>query len=164
MSKTDPIKPTTKESYAMPKAQPSNCFEVLGKIPKPSTPSSSNPVYKSKEPKQLIQVLETDHQSALGSFEIQFFFQKDKFFVSNDLSKTRRFYEFILVDTESIQVSHVRNPKGTDIDYSKCKILKIISKNDWEQSPFTLKRFSQNFIPQTFDYVDYITKMHGDGV
>ena len=70
MSKVDPIKPTTKESYAMPKPQPSNHFEVLGKIPKPYVPSFSNPVYKSKEPKQLIQVLEADHRSALGSFEV----------------------------------------------------------------------------------------------
>ena len=155
MSKVDPIKPTTNEFYAMPKAQPSNRFEVLGKIPKPSVPSFSNPVYKSKEPKQLIQVLEADHRSALDSFEIQNIFQKDKCFVSNDLSKTRRFYEFILIDTESIQVSHVKNPEGTDIAYSKCKILKIISKNNWEKSPFTHKIFSQNFVPQTFDYLDY---------
>ena len=110
MSKADPIKPTTKESYAMPKSQTSNRFEVLGKIPKPNTPSSSNPVYLAKEPKLLIQVLEADHQYATGSFELQFFFQKDKYFLSNEISKTCRFYEFILIDTESIQVSHVKKP------------------------------------------------------
>ena len=154
MSKVDPIKPATKESYAMSKAQPSNRL-VLEKKHKPSVLTSSNPVYKSKEPRQLIQVLNVDHRSASGSFELQKIFQKEKYFVSNDLSKTRRFYEFILVDTESIQVSHVRNPEGIDIAYSKCKILKIISKKDWEQSPFTHKRFSQSFVPQTFDYLDY---------
>ena len=79
MSKSDPIKPTTKESCAMPKTQTSNCFEVLGKIPKPVVLSSSNPVYISKEPKLLIQVLEVDHRYASGSFELQIFFQKDKF-------------------------------------------------------------------------------------
>ena len=56
---------------------------------------------------------------------------------------------------KSIQVSYVRNLEGTDITYSKCKILKLISENDWEQSPFTHKRFSQNCVPQTFDYLDY---------
>ena len=151
MSKADPIKPTTKESYVMPKFQTSNRFEVLGKIPKTNTPSSSNPVYLTKEPKLLIQVLEADHQSASGSFELQ----KDKYFISNEISKTRRFYECILVDKESIQVSHVKNPEGTDIAYSKCKILKVISEKDWEQSPFTHKRFSENFVPQTFDYTNY---------
>ena len=155
MSKQDPIKQTTKESYAMSKGQTSNRFEVLGKIPKPKVLASQNPIHISKESKLLIQVLEVDHKSASGSFELQIFFQKDKFFISNDISKTRRFYEFILVDMESIQVSHIKNPEGTNIAYSKCKILKIISENDWEQSPFTHKLFSQNFVPQTFDYIDY---------
>ena len=139
----------------MPKAQPSNRFEVLGKIPKPSVPTPSSPICKFKELKQLIQVIEADHQSASGSFELQKIFQKENFFVSNNLSKTHRFCKFILVDTKSLQVSHVRNPEGTDIAHSKCKILKLISEKDWEQSPFTHKRFSQNFVPQTFDYLDY---------
>ena len=103
MSKQDPIKPTTKESYAMSKGQTLNRFEVLGKIPKPKVPASQNTVYILKESKLLIQVLEADHKSASGSFKLQKNFQKEKYFISNDISKTRRFYEFILVDTESIQ-------------------------------------------------------------
>ena len=154
MSKQDPIKPTTKESYAMSKGQTSNRFEVLGKIPKPKVSASQTTAYITKESKLLVQILEADHKSASGSFELKKNFQ-NFFFLSNDISKTRRFYEFILVDTESIQVSHVKNLEGNDIAYSKCKILKIISENDWEQSPFTHKRFSQNFVPQTFDYKDY---------
>ena len=71
MSKADPIKPTTKESYAMPKAQTSNHFKVLGEIPKSNTPSSSSPVYLIKEPKLLIQVLEADHKSVSGSFDVR---------------------------------------------------------------------------------------------
>ena len=89
MSKVNPIKPTTKESYVMPKAHThsSNRFEVLGKIPKPSAPTSSNPIYKSKEARQLIQILEADHISASRTFDLQKFFQQDKFFISNDISK-----------------------------------------------------------------------------
>ena len=84
MSKANSIKPTAKESCAMSKieSQTSNRFEVLRKIPKPSTPSSSNLVYQSKEARQLIQILEADHISASGTFDLQFFFQKDKFFLS----------------------------------------------------------------------------------
>ena len=95
MSIVNPTKPTTKESFSMPKSQSqlSNRFEVLGKIPKPYVPTTSNPIYKSKEARQLIQVLEADHKSASGSFDLQKIFQKDKFFVSNDISKTRRFYD-----------------------------------------------------------------------
>ena len=157
MSKVNPIKPTTKESYVMPKDQTysSNRFEVLGNIPKPSAPTSSNPIYRSKEARQLIQILEADHISASETFDFQKNFQQDKFFISNDISKTRRFYEFILVDTEYVQISHIKNLEGTNNAYSKCKILKIISENDWKQNPFTHKRFSQNFVPQTFDYFDY---------
>ena len=130
MSKANSIKPTTKESYSMPKlqSQTSNRFEVLGKIPKPTTPSSSNPIYQSKEVRQLIQILEANHISASRTFDLQKLFQTDKFFITNDVSKTRRFYEFILVDTKSIQISHIRNSEDTDIAYSKCKILKIISE------------------------------------
>ena len=89
MSKQDPIKPTTKGFYAMPKAQSSNRFEVLGKIPKPNTPSSSSPVYQIKEPKMLSQVLEADHKSASGSFETKSIFQMDKYFLRNEVTKTR---------------------------------------------------------------------------
>ena len=100
------------------KGQSSNHFEVLGKIPKPKVPASQTNAYIKKKFKLLIQILEANHKSASGSFELQKKFQKEKIFLSNDISKTRRFYEFILVDTESIQVSHVKNPEGTDIAYS----------------------------------------------
>ena len=60
-----------------------------------------------------------------------------KYFISNEVLKTRRFYEFILVDTESVQISHVMNPEGNDIAYSKCKILKVLNEKDWNQNIFT---------------------------
>ena len=77
MSKVNPIKPTTKESSAMLKAQThsSNRFKVLGKIPEPFAPNSSNPIYRSKEARQLIQILEADHISASGTFDLQKKFQ-----------------------------------------------------------------------------------------
>ena len=99
MSKQDPIKPRTKESYVMSKGQTSNRFEVLGKIPKPKVSASQTTAYITKESKLSVQILEADHKSASGSFELQKIFQKEKYFLSNDISKTRRFYEFILVDT-----------------------------------------------------------------
>ena len=131
MSKNkDPIKPTTKASYAMQKSQTLNHFEVLGK---PSQPSSSNPqkfVYYTKESKLLLQILETDHISVSGEISTKKIFQNDKYFISNEILKTRKFYEFILVDTESVQISHVKNPEGNDIAYSKCKILKVLNEKD----------------------------------
>ena len=153
--KQDPIKPTTKASYAMQKSQTSNRFEVLGKS---SQPSSSNPqkfAYYTKESRLLLQILETDHKSASGVIATKNIFQNEKYFISNDILKTRKFYEFILVDTESVQISHIKNPEGNDIAYSKCKILKVLNEKDWDQNPFTHKRFSENFDPQTFDFYDY---------
>ena len=87
----------------------------------------------------------------------KYFFKKTSFFfISNYVSKTCRFYEFILVDTEYVQISHIINSEDTDIAYSKCKILQIISENDWEQNPFTHKLFSQ-----IKPLIRLITKMHG---
>ena len=82
ISKVNPIKPTTKESYAMPKAQThsSNHFEVLGKKPKSFAPTSPNPIYRSKEARQLIQILEDDHIFASGTFDLQKKFQRYNFF------------------------------------------------------------------------------------
>ena len=85
----------------MSKGQTLNLFEVLGKIPKPKVPTSQTNAYIKKESKLLIQILEADHRSTSGSFELQKFFENEKYFLSNDISKSRRFYEFILVDTES---------------------------------------------------------------
>ena len=117
--KQDPIKPTTKESYAMPKTQTSNRFEVLGTLSKANTSNTSKPVYCTKEFKLMLQILEADHLSASGSIITEKIFQNEKYFISNEVLKTRRFYEFILVDTESVQISHVKNPEETDIAYSK---------------------------------------------
>ena len=128
--KQDPIKPTTKESYALQKTQTSNHFEVLGKTPKPTSSSPSNLVYHTKESKLLLQILEADHILASGSIAVKKIFQNEKYFISNEILKTRRFYEFILVDTESVQISHVKNSEGNDIEYSKCKIFKILSEKD----------------------------------
>ena len=81
------------------------------------TPSKS--IYLTKDTKLMLQILEADHLSASGTIITERIFQKDKYFISNEVLKTRRFYEFILVDTESVQISHIRNPEGTDIANSK---------------------------------------------
>ena len=105
--KQDPIKPTTKASYAMQKSQTSNRFEVLGKSSKPSPSNPQKIVYYTKESRLLLQILELDHISVSGEIFIKKIFQNEKYFISNVILKTRKFYEFILVDTESVQISHV---------------------------------------------------------
>lgn len=41
------------------------------------------------------------------------------------------------------------------IDYSECRILKVLTLSEWNQNLFTEKHFSQNFFPHTSSYQDY---------
>nr|KYP43243.1 polyprotein [Cajanus cajan] len=68
--------------------------------------------------------------------------------------KPRLFYEFILVDTESIDLFHSRDKEG-NIIYSKAKILKIITPEEWGQRIYQPKTFSRQFQPQYYTYYDY---------
>ena len=59
------------------------------------------------------------------SIDLSKIFAKNKYFLQSNLDKTRKFYEFMLVDTESIEISHVlqifviQNAK-----FSKCLLIK----------------------------------------
>ena len=68
-------------------------------------------------------ILESHHFSKFGSLDITKIFSKG-FFFQNDLVKTRKFYEYILIDTDSVEITHILNKDSTDICYSKCKIFK----------------------------------------
>ena len=75
-------------------------------------------------------ILESHHFSESSSLDVTKSFQKEIFFFfQNDLVKTRKFYEFILVDIDSMEITHIQNKDSTDICYSKCKIFKIIFRN-----------------------------------
>ncbi|KAK2359896.1 hypothetical protein QL285_085224 [Trifolium repens] len=75
----------------------------------------------------------------------------------SNLRKTQRFYEFILVDTDSIILTHNYDTKDSSkITFSKFKINKVLSPSDWGQPPFKEKSFSRTFIPQCYTYFDYM--------
>lgn len=83
-------------------------------------------------------------------------FPPDFYFIPDDLLKTRTFYEFILVDTDSIEITH--NPDRNDsnrIAFSKCEIKKVLRPQDWRTGIYQKRPFSQSFIPQEFSYKDY---------
>ena len=70
MSKNkEPMKPTSKASYAMPKTQISNRFEVLGKSLHPSFQTPQKFAYQTKENRLLLQILEPDHISVSGEIQ-----------------------------------------------------------------------------------------------
>ena len=97
--------------------------------------------------------------SVSREISIKMIFQNDKYFISNEILKTRKFYEFILVDTESVQISHVSNPKSNGIAYSKYKVLKVLNEKDWDQIIFTHKDYLKNLILKPL--IIMITKMLG---
>jgi hypothetical protein len=75
-------------------------------------------------------------------------------FLPKDLSKTREYYEFILVDSDSITLTHKR--ENSSIKFSKFKINKVLSPSDWGMAPYTKKSFSRVFSPQHYNYFDYM--------
>lgn len=74
-------------------------------------------------------------------------------FHSDHLQKTQRFYEFIIVDTNSIDIKHNLD-QDNRIAYSKCTIKDVIGPSRWKD-PFAHKSFSQPFDPPSFNYNDY---------
>ena len=109
-----------------------------------------------------IHILESHHFSKIGYIDWTKIFLKGKFFLQNDILKTRKLYEYILVDTDSVEIWYIQNKDSTKICYSKCKIFKIISKIEWEQSLSTHKMFSQNFKPSNLHLmIIMIIWMHG---
>ena len=138
----------------------SNQFQVLGNILKPSqtfvqvaqTSKMTSWNYIAKAHLMKICILKSHHFSKTGTIDLTKIFLKGKFFLQNDILKTRKLYEYILVDTDSVEIWYIQNKDSTKICYSKCKIFKIIYEIEWGQSLSTHKMFSQNFKSSSYDY------------
>jgi hypothetical protein len=75
----------------------------------------------------------------------------------SNLRKTRKYYEFILVDTDSIILTHNYDSKDpSKITFSKFKINKVLTPADWGQPPYKEKALSRTFVPQCYNYYDYM--------
>jgi len=78
-------------------------------------------------------------------------------FMAEDLRKSQKFYELILVDSNSVSLTHTMdkyNPQ--QILYSKCIIRNVITAQEWK-NPFEERKFSISYTPQTYNYNDYKT-------
>jgi len=76
-------------------------------------------------------------------------------FATNDLCKTQKFYELILVDTNSVSSTHTFDKyHPAQILYSKCIIKSVITAQQWK-NPFEERPFSIFFSPQKYNYHDY---------
>ncbi|KAA0038025.1 Enzymatic polyprotein [Cucumis melo var. makuwa] len=58
-------------------------------------------------------------------------------FLPEDLSKTRTFYEYILVDSKSAEITHVPDKNDpSKIIYSKLRIFRVLTPSYWKQGMF----------------------------
>jgi hypothetical protein len=72
--------------------------------------------------------------------------------------KSQTFYEFILVDTNSILLTHSKcRYDSSQTAFSKCLIKNVLSPFQWEGHPCNTRKFSQEFYPQDYNYYDYQT-------
>lgn len=72
-------------------------------------------------------------------------------------NKTQQFYEFILVDSDSISIKHYKDAKdASNITHSTIQILKVLTPSSYGQNPNKTKKFSQAYDPIGYNYWDYI--------
>ncbi|KAA0050447.1 polyprotein [Cucumis melo var. makuwa] len=74
-------------------------------------------------------------------------------FLPEDLSKTRTFYEYILVDSKSAEITHVPDKNDpSKIIYSKFRIFRVLTPSYWKQGMFVGRKFSHPFKPPSYNY------------
>ena len=72
-------------------------------------------------------------------------------------NKTQQFYEFILVDSDSISIKHYKDAKdASNITHSTIQILKVLTPASFGQNPNKTKKISQAFDPIGYNYWDYV--------
>ncbi|GAV84004.1 hypothetical protein CFOL_v3_27449, partial [Cephalotus follicularis] len=71
--------------------------------------------------------------------------------------KTQTYYEFILVDTDSIKINPKSDPKNPGlITHTSVFIQKILTLSEWGQNPHYYKQFTASFDLPIYNYFDYI--------
>jgi len=122
-----------------------------------SQPSQILHKYKSYQPKLF--PVEPEYQHMKNARElVTKVFPPGWDFLPEDQNKNQKFYEFILVDSGSVLLSHTPckyDPDHKRIAFSKCTIKNVLSLAQWSHNPWQGKRFSQPFVPQTYNYFDY---------
>ncbi|KAL5137741.1 hypothetical protein HKD37_10G028067 [Glycine soja] len=72
-------------------------------------------------------------------------------------NKTRKFYEFILIDTNSVSIKHFKDPKDPNLNtHSTIQILKVMQPRHYGSNLNQPKKFSAPFNPVGYNYWDYI--------
>ena len=170
IQKDAPVK-MTKQSYSNALAI-QNKFDLLNEFPTMSKPSSSKSpstfvqtiksppsMYFNKPVSQTIITLEPefgDAQNTNFPTILKKVFPPDCPFISNHPLKDRKFFEHILIDSNSVEINHCFDPQDSrKINYSKLKILKVLTPSDWNQNIYTPKYFSHPGTIKSYNYLDY---------
>ena len=113
--------------------------------PSPSTfQKNKKSQYFSKHKREPIIILEPEYHNP-NSHSPNFqelsrkVFLDDFFFITDDTIKNRKFYEYILIDTNSVEIEHNYDPKETSkICYSKIRILRVLTPSEFATDPLKL--------------------------
>ena len=114
---------------------------TISPLPSPSAFSTSQYVRKPKTIE--IAFIEPEFNFEEVHKILPYIFPEGVNFNSNNPLKTRQFYEFILVDIDSVKITYnidKNNPRR--IAFFECQILRVMTLTDWNQKPFTCKAFS----------------------
>ncbi|GAV87744.1 hypothetical protein CFOL_v3_31170, partial [Cephalotus follicularis] len=85
------------------------------------------------------------------------FYKGWHYYNNHPQKKTHIYYEYILVDTDSIKISPKIDPNNSElVTHTSIFIQKKLTISDWGQSPFTYKQFSSSFDLPIYNYFDYI--------
>jgi len=77
-------------------------------------------------------------------------------FRPTSISKTRKFYEFILIDTNSVSIKHFKDPKDPNLNtHSTIQIMKVLQPRHFGSNLNQPKKFSAPFDPVGYTYWDY---------
>lgn len=156
------IVPTQNQFQSLAEFPPLSYQEVLfsPKTPAKAIPKRDTPYFRYVTKQSPIQeVYLTPEHEVLSQTQIEPFITKlfptDFQWFPDDLRKTRRFYELILIDSGSAEIIHRMCESDTKkINFSKIKILHVLTVSDWS-NPWDLKPFT---VPQAlpgYSYIDY---------
>ncbi|GKA90306.1 hypothetical protein Tco_0812176 [Tanacetum coccineum] len=125
----------------------------------PTTASSSNTEFHVNPNTQVIKILEPIEEQKLNqgfSILLDYLFLKEANFYKNDF-QTRQYYEAILLDSHSVQIRHnYSKTEPEKIEFSKVKIIKVISLKEWGNRPFINRTLSCYPEYPAYNYYDYM--------
>ena len=115
-----------------------------------TNPSPSNPVdaYVIRHTKHLLlNTCKPPPPTNIIPIIVQKTFVSNHHFATDNLRKIQKFYELILVDTNSVSLTHTFDKyHPAQVLYSKCIIKSVINAQQWKE-PFQERKFSITYSP-----------------